>query len=251
VAQDRVWATFIQNGAIRVGRLQTSGTSWAFITLPGVTAPSPDDLSQIVAFRDRQGAKIGVMWSDQALGIQRFAWRFAGSTLPLSEGWTIETAYGSGVGCSGPLCADDHINMKATGRQLFGVVKTSMTDVPEPNPDDPLIVLLRRNAAGKWSSTTVSPVSQNASRPMLQLAPTLDRLYVFAQLDFSGTYYWQSSLSAPAFDSMATTPWTVDGTTSIGNPTGTKQPLSTATGLVVATSNNGADTYWHNQVSLP
>jgi hypothetical protein len=246
-ANGRLWTAFIVNGAIRVGRLATSGSSFAFVTLPGVSPPAADDIAQVVAFSDAQGAKIGVLWSDQATGRDWLAWRFATSTQPLGVGWTIETAWGGGVGCSGSLCADDHLNAKTADGVLYAVVKTSMNDAASPDPGAPLIVLLRRSASGMWTSTTVSTVAENASRPVLVLAPSRDRMFVFAERNFRGTYVWDSSLSAPAFGTA--TAWTVSGSKPIGNPTATKQAVDATTGLVVETSLGSTDTYWHNELA--
>jgi hypothetical protein len=247
-ANGRIWTAFVVNGAIRIGRLSTSGTSFAFATLPGVGTPSPDDIAQVIAFQDSQGAKIGVLWSDQVSGRDLLAWRSAASTLPLDQGWTVETAWGGGVGCSGSLCADDHINAKTVGGTLYAVIKTSLNDATNPDPSAPLIVVLRRSENGDWTSYPVSPVADNASRPVLVLAPSLDRMFVFAERNFQGTYMWESSLATPAFDPPVA--WTVSGKSPIGNPTATKQPVDTATGLIVETSIAKTHTYWHNEVVL-
>ena len=245
-ANGRLWTAFILNGAIRVGRLAANGASFAFATLPGVTAPAADDIAQVIAFTDAQGAKIGVLWSDQATGRDLLAWRLAKSTRPPAEGWTVETAWGGGVGCSDPLCADDHLNAKTVDGALYAVVKTSLNDAASPDPGAPLIVVLRRSPTGSWTASTVSTVAENSSRPVLVLAPSLDRMFVFAERNFQGTYMWDSLLSDPAFG--AATPWTVSGVKPIGNPTATKQPVDATTGLVVETSLGTTHTYWHNEL---
>jgi hypothetical protein len=179
------------------------------------------------------------MWSDRGQSFS-FAWR--SDSEPMGT-WHRETAYGKGVaGCPlGEQCADDHLNMTSHNGRIYAAVKTDLNETT-PVPTDPLIVLLRRDTGGTWSSFPVSPLSEDATRPVVLLSPPTDRIYVFAT--FRGVTVWESSLSSPSFSSANRTQWTGAGT---GNPTTTKQPLTSGSGAVVETSHRSNLQYWHNE----
>jgi hypothetical protein len=195
-SQARLWTAFrrVAGGqqVVTVGHTQPGGTTFTLETL--ATGVTSDDLSAVTSFNGASGSRIGVMWSDQSSKTFRFAWR--SDSDPFGS-WNREVAYGGGLGCgSGKSCADDHINMTAHNGTIYAAVKTSLND-STPVATDPLIVLLRRDAAGTWGSFTVSPVSENASRPVVLLSPSTGRVYVFAT--YRGVSVWESSLSSPSF----------------------------------------------------
>ncbi|HYN36641.1 MAG TPA: hypothetical protein VEV82_06645, partial [Actinomycetota bacterium] len=181
------------------------------------------------------------MWSDQVTRKFGFAWR--DDDEPLGT-WHVEDAYGNGVGgCSASdLCGDDHIKLAVDGDQVYASVKTSLNDGSGTDPNDPLIVLLRRSADGTWESFTVSLVSDNASRPILTLNPEADLLHVYA--NYQGVHVWESPLAAPSFTVASRSRWTASGT---GNPTSTRQVVTPASGTVVETSHRGNTDYHHNE----
>ena len=212
-SQGRLWTAFRRRTGgqqvVTVGHTQPGGTTFTLETL--ATGVSSDDLAAVTSFDGASGSRIGVMWSDQVSKTFRFAWR--SDSDPFGS-WNREVAYGGGLGCgSGKACADDHLNMTAHNGSIHAAVKTSLND-STPVAADPLIVLLRRDAAGTWGSFPVSPVSENASRPVVLLSPSTDRVYVFAT--YKGVSVWESSLSSPSFSAANRTPWTAGGT---GNPT--------------------------------
>jgi len=237
----RLWTTYESSLRINVGSTAPGGTAFTFATLPTSDVNS-DDISAITAFGTAtSGYKIGVFWSDQAAQRDWFAWRRDDDPIA-SSSWHIETAYGGGVGGCSKLCADDHVNIKVNGDTLYVGVKTSLNDPASPNPDDPLIVLLRRSASGAWSAFPVSPVSQGATRPVVLLAPASDRIWVFAARS-STEDVWESSLSSPGFSSGAFATWTKGAV----NSTSTKQLITSTSGAVVETSASGHEEYWHNE----
>ena len=242
----RLWTTFRQGTLIKVGYTAPGGTGFTIATLPGSTPVTSDDISSVTAFgTDATGRKIGLMWSDQVAKRFSFAWR--SDTEPLQT-WHIETAYGNGVGdCptnTSDLCADDHVNLKAFGDQVFAAVKTSLNDPLNKNPSDPLIVLLQRGADGTWRDYPVSPVSQNATRPIVLLNPGGDAINVFARYR-GDIFVWNSSFSAPGFNSAAAVRWT-DGPT-VDDATSTRQVVTGQTGAVVEASSSSQYQYWHNE----
>lgn len=246
----RLWTTFESGRTIKVKYTAPGLTRFSYLTLP---APSvnADDISAVTSFgTGASGRKIGVLWSDQVARRFRFAWRYDSDPVS-SSSWRVETAYGAGVGgcptAASPLCSDDHINLKVAGDEVYAAVKTSLNDAGAPSPGDPLIALLRRGGGGAWSAYRVSPVSQDASRPIVLLAPDSDRIYVFAQKAFNDVYAWESPFAAPGFNSDAFVPWTV-GSGNRNDPTSTKQPVTGSGGAVVETSRGASYQYWHNEL---
>jgi hypothetical protein len=238
----RLWVTYENGRNIRVGYTAPGGTSFTFFTV-SQTAVMADDISVVTAFA---GNEIGVYWSDQNAKRDFFAVH-SDSSAPAS-GWSIETAYGGGVGgcptANSDLCADDHMNIKVAGDQVFVAVKTSLNNVSGA-PNDPLIALLRRSSSGSWSSFLVSTVSQDATRPITLLSPSQDKIWVWATRS-SEVDAWESSFTSPGFNSGAFTPW-VKGGGSANNSTSTRQVVTAASGAVVEASVSGRREYWHNE----
>jgi hypothetical protein len=239
-SHDRLWSAYESGGLIHVSSTVPGGTAFTDATLASSVANS-DDIAAVTAFG---GDRIGVLWSDQPASRLRFAWRNDADPVGPTS-WHFETAYGAGVGgCTG-RCGDDHINLKVVGATVYAAVKTNL-DLAS-NTSAPLLVLLRRDVGGAWAAFPVSPVSQAATRPVLLLAPELDRIWVFARKG-GGVYVWESLFSLPGFNSANFLRWTrsISGTT-INDPTSTKQVITRASGAVVETSLEAAHEYWHNE----
>jgi hypothetical protein len=240
----RLWVTYEHALKIRVGFTAPGGTSFTYMDLstPNVNG---DDISAVTSFG---GDRIGVAWSNQATRRFSFAWR-SDSAPTTVEAWTIETAYGAGVGgcptASGTLCADDHVNIAVHGDQVYLAVKTSLND-QSGSSLDPLIAVLRRNAAGTWQAFTVSQVFQNATRPIVVLNPPRNEMHVFANRA-KGVDVWESAFTSPSFTPTAFSTWVRTASGTANDPTGTKQTTTEASGTVVLTSVNSTDTYFHNE----
>lgn len=241
---DRLWVSWEQAGKIKVSFTQPGSTQFSSpaTDIPAPNNVSSDDVSAVLSYDGPDGPRIGVMWSDQVS--KRFLFAHRDDDAPLdASSWSVETAYGQGVaGCAaGQACGDDHINLATYQGQIYAAVKTSLNDGADRVLTDPLIVVLRRAPDGTWQSFNVSPVSQNASRPVVQLQPGADKMFVFAT--YRGVHVWESSFTPPAF-LEAPRRWTRGGT---GNPTGTKQTTTVLTGMVVETSHRSDNDYYHNE----
>ena len=250
-SQRRVWVAFESNHRIKVGWRESSRNSFTIRELP-VPDVDTDDIAAVTAFgTEASGRKIGVVWSDQEAQRVWFAWRF--DSDPIGDtAWHIETAYGGGVGgcptATSTACADDHINVKVVGNDVWVAIKTSLDTELTPDPDDPLIAVLHRDASGTWSAVPAGTVAQNATRPILLLSPASDRLYLFATKG-SGVLAWDTALSAPSFAGSVPVTWTKsDGLSDLNDATSTKQPIHPALGAVVETSSTSAHQYWHNAI---
>jgi hypothetical protein len=249
-SRGHLWVTYRYRGRIKVGFAARGADRFRFGFLPS-SGVSHDDISAIVSFgTGTTGYKIGVLWSDAKGKRFMFAWRLDRAPFPKGV-WHVETAYGDGVGgcptATSDLCADDHINMKAHGDQLYASVKTGLSDSTKPDPNDPLVVILRRDESGSWSAHPVSTIKQKPSRPILVIAPYLQRIFVFAEITGKGTYVWQSPLDPPAFNELLFLPWTVSRKVVLTDPTSTSQLIQPGVGIVVETSTGQENQYWHNE----
>jgi hypothetical protein len=248
-SQGRVWSTYQSGNVVSVGSTPAGGTAFSFKTV-SATAVTSKDTSAVTSFGTAAtGYKIGVMWDDTVTKRYMFAWR--NDTDATTAPWHIETAYGNGIGgCptqTTSACANYHISLRSNGDDVYAAVKLLSQD--SPNPLDPLIVLVHRDLSGVWSASTVSYVSQDASRQILLLAPAQNRMYVVAEDPKPGLFVWESSLTAPSFDPLAVTKWAVPNQNLHEDPTSTKQPLGADGAAVVESSQGKINQYWRNEFS--
>ena len=142
-------------------------------------------MRDVVAFR----SQIGVMWSNQTDSTMYFATHSDGR--PDGE-WQLNPAL------QGPHYADDHINLKSLqadpSGQVFAAVKTSLNDLPTPDPTAPLILLLILDDHGAWSRRTFSRVQDGETRPLVLIDAEHRNLYMFATgPESGGAIYYKSS----------------------------------------------------------
>jgi hypothetical protein len=95
--------------------------------------------------------------------------------------WSVETAF------SGPLAADDHLNLKtAPGprgtTRVYAAVKTSRESIA---PSESLVGVLERRTGpsgiGRWRYHSVGVAADRHTRPMLMIDQHRRILYFFAQ----------------------------------------------------------------------
>jgi len=223
------------------------------LPLAGADNLSNDDISALVSYN----GKIGVMWSNQNDSDIHFAYHIDGDP---DTSWTIDDAV-SGINGY----ADDHLNIKSlqadSAGQVFAAVKTSLNSDTCPASSQPLIVLLILDGSGGWQRRTFSDGTTCETRPIVLVDPEHRQLYLFATLPPPGAsygsggaiYYKQASLDNPNFSSSSDpgTPFIqLAADTSINNATSTKQPLSSASGLVVLAGDDHTHYYVHNAISL-
>jgi len=252
-----LWASWTQSNQVYVNHTVGSDSTWGtpfVLPVNGASNLNGDDISSVIAFG---GDKIGVMWSNQTDSAIYFAVHLDGNA---DTTWAQ-----SRNAVPGPNYADDHINLKslqadATGR-VFAVVKTSLGDLPNPNPNAPLILLLARDpATGDWSNYVFGRVGDDHTRAILVLDDQHLVLHVFATAPVNGgTIYEKTSpVNAISFAPGLGTPVLHDASSQdMNNPTSTKQNVNSTTGLVVMGSNDTTQPgtsypsptggyYWHN-----
>ena len=248
-AQDgQLWMTYTRGDQVYVTHSVGSDQDWTKpFPLPMEQSGdlTPDDISAVVAF---DGA-VGVMWSDQKDGAIYFASHRNGDD---DQTWQFSTAL------QGPALADDHMNLKALHQdpagRLLAVVKTSLNDAPDVDPNRPLIVLLVLRDDGTWDQHVVSRVVDNQTRPLLLVDTEHRQLLVFTSgpcCSGGSIYFKSTSLDEIAFTSGVGTPFMDVGLRGkINNPTSTRQNLGSETDLLVIASDDESNRYLHNVLYL-
>jgi hypothetical protein len=241
-----LWVTFTQNNQAFTAHSTFDDLHWsapAVLPFQQASNLAPDDIASIVAF----DGKIGVMWSDQGDPLVE-AFQFATHVdgAPATQ-WTLSAA------SSGDHAADDHINLKAlsgdpAGR-VFAATKTSSTV-----PGNALEQLLVLGPGGTWSQHTFGTVADNQTRSQVLLDTEHRRLYMYvsAPCCSGGSIFAKSSsIDSVSFTPAAPTPLiALPSAPKINNPTSTKQPLSSSTGMVVLGGDDSTAAYVHTQLPL-
>jgi hypothetical protein len=241
----RLWITYTRQSRIWVAHSDPSGLNWTAGYNPDVpdVVLKGDDISSIIAFNGR----IGVMWSDQQSGAFRFAIHKDGDP---DDVWTVEDAL------SGATVADDHINLKqvtndADGR-IFAAIKTSNDN---QGPDATLVgVLVRQpkaDGSGTWSLVPSGTVADDHTRPLVMIDQTNEELYFLATAPVQGgdIFYKKTSLANPSFGPGRGEPF-VDSSFLVNNASGSKDPVTAQSGLVILAVGEGRKRYVHAEMEL-
>lgn len=250
-----VWATWTQvapgrtNGAVYIARGAKGGESWGKPFLvpsadAGGNLPRPDDISTVVSF----GKKIGVLWGNQTTSA--FYWSVH------SDG-ASDATWTKGVAFKSKAIADDHINIKslqsdAAGR-VYVILKTDFNDV-STDKALPQVILGTYRTGGKWTQTTVWTIGNCVTRPLVVLNTSTQRLYAVATAPESGCRYSgqhgvifkkTASLESPVFAPGRGTIIMKDSDSAeLSNVTGSKQPVTSTSGLVLLATNSSTKRYW-------
>ena len=224
-----VWAAWVQGR--RVHYCHSVGGDDLVWSAPAILPGSDSDftIDEVCALTRFGGNQIGVMWSDQALNLFRFAVHQDGAP---DNAWSLETPI------SGQ--SDDHIHLAAesTGR-VFATVKNAAEEIK----------LLVRDA-GVWSVYPVSAGIDRFTRPIVLLDEEQRRIHVFASGQDNGLIHEKtSSLDAIAFAPGTGKVVLRDASDPlVNNATSTKQNVNGTTGLVVLAAHESSEMYWHHSV---
>jgi PKD repeat protein len=255
-----LWATWTQvsaapgggyTSAVYVNSTTGGDSSWGtpFVVPVAGSTVSQDDISTVVAFgRNR----IGLLWSNQLDGTVYWA---------VHDDGAARTSWRGSSAVRGNKLSDDHLNIKAvqadaSGR-VFAVVKTSLDGDPTAAPTDPQIRLLSfKPGTGAWSATTVGTLADCHTRPLLILDEQHQTVHVLATAPTSGgcpfagapgTIYDKTApMADPVFAAGRGTPVIRDvASANMNDVTGTKQSVTSASGIVVLASQKATRRYWH------
>ena len=241
----RFWVTYTRVSRVWVASSDPTGQVWSAgfaPTVPDVSISS-DDISSVLAFR----GQIGVMWSDQASHAFRMAIHNDGDPDGV---WRVEDAL------AGTNLADDHINLKTTAEdaqgRLYAAVKTSQDAA---GPSAALVgVLIRTPVAGgggTWEFVVAGTVADDHTRPIIQIDKTNKELYFFATAPVSGgdIYYKKTSLANPSFGPGRGQKF-MDAAPVVNNASGSKDPVTAQTGMVILGVAEGKKQYYHAEMEL-
>ena len=258
-----IWATWTEvtgdattgfTNTVYVNNSAPGGATWSkpFVLPVANPHPAPDDISSVIAYGNK---KIGVMWTDQLTGSVWWATRTDGTAPASSSSWKVQAAVkGNGQ-------ADDHLNLKSlqadsTGR-VFAAVKTSLDQVSTDPTLPQLLMLVFKPGTGAFTQTTIATLGDCVTRPQVVLDPENNLLHVFqtapptsvSGCSFTGEagsiYEKTASMDNPVFGAGRGTPVIQDPSSpNINNVTTSKQPVTSASGLVVLASDDVAQRYW-------
>ena len=252
----KLWVTYPQGTDVMVTHSTTDDLTWAVpFVLPTQAEPldpNRPDISAIIAFG---GDTVGIMWSNHATSPTAMRFSVHNDGDPETTWQPAETAVGDGE------MADNHINLKTdSAGRVYAVTKTGK-DTTNPNPAaqaQPLILLLRRSAAGVWDANPhiVSRVRDLHTRPQLVIDEELGAVYVFmAAPNGGGTVYLKSApLSGPGALTFAEgmgTPFIRSATdVNIDDVTTMKQNVDASTDILVEASDRVTKWYLHGFLGL-
>ncbi|MCW2131633.1 PKD domain-containing protein [Arthrobacter sp. VKM Ac-2550] len=259
-----IWATWTQvsgnsttgfTNTVYVNQSAPGGISWAapFILPVADPNPSPDDLSAVVAFKN----KIGVMWSDQSDGSVYWATRTDGTTPTSPSSWNFKPAI------QGKGQADDHLNLKTlqsdNAGRVYAAVKTGLNDTSTDKTLPQLLLLVFKPGTGAFTQSTISTTGDCVSRPQVVLDSHNSAVHVFqtapstsvtgcAYSGVAGSIYRKTaSMDNPVFGQGRGTPVIQSSASpNMNNVTTSKQSVNSQTGLVVLASDNVNKRYWYS-----
>jgi len=243
----QLWITWTESGKVKINRTTTDDLTWGTpFDLPGQgTDIDPDDISSLVAF---VGNKIGVMWSNRNDQKAYFAVHLdadADLTWQTPEQALADAVLGN--------VADDHLNLKmaiSVSDNLYAVAKTRLAANESPH----IFVLQREGTTGVWTKHLVGKVKDGHTRPILAIDDENGKIYVFMMSDVTSDdviYMKSASFPDPVFHEGTGTPFIQSVTeTHISNPSSTKQPLDSNSGLLVIASDQNTHDYFHNYLDL-
>ncbi len=238
-----LWVTYVQDSKVYVNHsVLGDDSSWVgpYVLPVGSSANvNSDDLSSIVAY----DGHVGIMWSNQASGVQMFFAAHADGAD--DQVWQSVASY--------TTSGDDHINLKTLSSdgagKIFAAIKTSKSAV--------LILLVvcdsgNCTSANDWKAHIAYTGSDPGSptRPALLLDTSNRDLYLFARVN-DDIYYKRSDMDNISFPSGTGEPFIKSSSyTGINDPTTTKQNVNSTTGIVVVASDSSARYYFHNCIRL-
>lgn len=232
----RLWATWTQDRKVMVSVSSIGGQVWGtpFVVPTGDATVTSDDISSLIAFSP---GRIGVMWSNQ--GDDTFYFAHRSDSDPAGTWSPAEVAY------TGSSASDDHINLASVSDQdgrILAAVKTSRTG------NNPLNVLLDRNPwTGVWEDHDFGLHDDEHTRPIVVVDEGRDIAHMFATADQSGGSIYEKTAPLTDLDlppGQGTAVLTDATSDDINNPTSTKQPVDSTTGLLVLATNDSTRQYW-------
>ena len=231
---ERLWITYIAEGRVWFTATDGDDRRWLPPTeLPTTGTIVGADQAAVVTLGD----EVGIIWSNQLDDAIYYASTTADGPPDV---WPTTR-----IVVEGSRQSDDHINVKTLPGPdggIYAVVKTSLDELTPRNDQKPLIMLLGRGPDGVWRQSVVGRVHDRHSRPIVLIDEEHRELYVFATSPghVGDLFYKRASIDDLEFsggtgDRFIDLP---DG--QVSNPTSTKQPVNSSSGMVVLATEDAA-----------
>jgi len=241
----KLWITWEKDNQIWVNRTTSNDVTWGSRFAISATDVDSDDISAIVAFG---GDKIGVMWSDQdeVDGDSKFFFSMHNDSDSDTNWTTPEVAYA----VVGKNAANDHLNLKAFGGEVYALVMTEM--FRDQVPDDPDMNVLKRDSDGRWSVSLYGTVTDFHERPLMMINEEDEVMYAIAvgEEALEGRIRIKTSgLETVVFPTGLGDVFMESSYPLLNYPTSTKQNINNTTGLLVAASERNFRHYFHRYLT--
>lgn len=242
-----LWVTYVSGGRLWVAHTLSSDGQWAApYVLPGSGPLRDEDVSSVVPFGP---GRVGVMWTDQVTARVLFASHTDGAG---DDAWSPVELVTTGI-----RAADDQLNLKTFeldgARVIAAPIRTSVDSAADRNPLDAQIVVMIREADGRWMRSEAGRVQDKQNRAILLIDEDRRLMYVVAQSPADGgiVSIKRASLDRPIFPTGTGDPLVKSGEDpAVANATSTKQNLSAESGLVVLASDESTGRYLHAAMDL-
>lgn len=263
-----LWVAYNQGLRVKVASSTDGGASFTTADIPGMgNDGAADDVAAISTVSGDGINGVGVMWSNQALTDDAFYYQVHVDGDPAGTWQPRETVLGGPTAYPDPVTADNHITLKTgpDGRAI-AVVKTSRDNLPSGTPGkstEPLIAVVRRtgapNAVGTWTTSTVTNVATEGTRPMLVIDGVNSEANVFLtdptlRSDGDQAIYRRTApLSTLSFGTSSIGTAVIDSATEveINDANSTKQASSAQSGMLVIAANIATRRYLHACIGGP
>lgn len=245
-ASGRLWVSYLGGDGLTVVASDGDDHRWTAPFRP--TAPNgslPAEAAAIVAQPDR----IVLVWT-AANQDAIFSAIHDPSARP-QQGWRVTPTTVDGL-VDGP----DQIDVKAApeaGGPVLAAVKTSLAERDGANPRDPQVLLLELQADGSWTQHVVSLVTDRGNWPLVAIDEERNEVIVLSVSPGSGgrVYVKTAPLDTLDFGVGIGDPFIAsEQDAQLNRPTTTKQPVSSATGLVVLAADDRTGHYAHGAIGL-
>jgi hypothetical protein len=240
-----LWATFVLDGRVMVTHTTGTADNWVepYVLPVGraatVRSGPKTDQSALVRFG---GNQIGIMFSSQTNGLGHGVVYWATHDDGAADrSWRLTKVF------AGEKLRQ--INVKPvpgdSGTRVVAAVKTSPR-----NSSRGAVVVLRLRGDGTWTSHPFNAVTDNHARPVVQVDLDHRNVYVFAESPCCGAE--AIYVKAASLDNLTFSPGSgirfVQPANDVdtSHPTGTKQTVGRASGLVALGVDGTADVYVHN-----
>jgi hypothetical protein len=245
--RDGLWVTYVSGGSLWVTHTLSSDAHWAApFTVPGSGSLVDEDVSSLVPYGP---GRIGVEWTDQTTERVLFASHGDGDADAV---WSPVEIVAKGVGNN-----DDQLNLKTfdldDARVVATTIRTTVDLDADQNPLDAQLLVMVRQADGRWTSSEAGRVQDKHNRAILLIDDDRRQMYVVAQTPTGGGTITikRASLDALIFPTGDGDPLIANAEDpAIANPTSTKGSVSVDSGLVALASDESTGRYLHAALDL-